>query len=208
MATELDKELVEQLEKSGALSAELMDRLMAANDSDDITNFGVEQFHVLEGFNPATAFVAHRIISDWKARKGIVTVTDEPTMPKKPPYLNTPEDYDAHDPGQFWTSPTGQMIRWDGKGRNLPKSDPRRWGQPHRVIAVKHFEAFGAVIPDRADAEKALKSGMDWFHHGYRCWIGAGGKPYASVPRDVKDKVKAARERFYQFDEVGQLMPA
>lgn len=139
-------------------------------------------------------------------------IAERSALPAKPPYLDVdkngvPVGYDPHDPAQFWTDPrTGETWRWDGKredGRGgkassiTKEQSPRQqypYGQPHRVVQVKHITVRGVMLPDPQEAHDASMSGADWFHRGYNVWIGGGNKPYADVDPETRMRVKNAQE--------------
>ena len=208
MARELDTELKDALEETKAFDEEAMAALLMTHEATPITEMPLREFERIPGFSVSQSFHAFTIVKEWKGNRGITQVLDEPGVPTEPPYLANATDYDPTEPSQYFTSPTGQMYRWDGKGRDwyqgkkgsdgqkMPKPRFAPWGEVHKVIIVKHVEFQGVRFPDPAEFPAALATGADWFHHGYGCWIGAGGKPYRDISREVSDRIKLAKERY------------
>lgn len=182
-----------------------------------IQNWTMEQFReVLDG-DPAKAYVAHHAVSTVKAGD-IIQIGVESSIPEFPPYLERgadgkPVGYDPHDPSQFWISPGGERYRWDGKGRGeqggrllastkelVPNVD-WPYGRPHRVAIVQHRATpDGVLIPDLQQSHDANAQELDWFHRGYNCWIGMGGKPYGDVDPETRRRVISAQERYNEND--------
>lgn len=160
----------------------------------------------------ARAFIAHSLVA--QAKLGAAPELGAPTtMPDFPPYLQRgtdgkPMGYDPHDGSQYWTDPdTGEHWRWDGKGRGDPaKGAPARrnslgetvresdwpFGQPHRVVLVPHDTVNGVPVPRVQEMHDANSQGADWFHRGYKCWVGLGGKLYSDVTPVQRQRVLAA----------------
>ena len=62
-------------------------------------------------------------------------------------------------------------------------------------MVVTHVDVDGVMVPDADSAKVAIVAGVDWFHYGYRCWIGNGAKPLAAVDPRVSERVRLAQER-------------
>lgn len=185
---------------------------IAEGDRGDMGNWSLGAFQEVFGEDVAKAIVAHTAVTAAKAPVAEDAV-QRTVLPEFPPYLDRdqktgePVGYDPHNPGQFWTDPdTGEMWRWDGKGRDwkqgqknsLGQPVPRPvwpYGEPHRVVAVKHVTVDGVRVPDMQEAHDANSTERDWFHMGYNVWIGKGGKPYGDVDPEVRRRVLSAQER-------------
>jgi len=163
----------------------------------------------IETLGPKDGLAAFTVVRE---TKGSTEVMEQAiaALPEKPPYLEVDKNgvvlgYDPSDPSQFYSVPeTGELWRWDGKredGRGGRKSEitgeviPSQkfpFGEPHRVMNVRHHMVAGVNIPNYQDAHDANSGGYDWFHHGYGCWVGGGGKPYGHVSAERHARVKAA----------------
>lgn len=170
-----------------------------------VVNWQPSRFAELLGAIPAVA--AEKVVREFKT--AIVEEPQRVSLPEKPPYLDTdvhgvPIGYDPSDPSQFWTDEaTGEMWRWDGKRQSKKETNllgirvaKQRfpYGEPHRVMAVRHTTVDGVPVPDPEDVKKAKLQSADWFHLGLGVWI-HGSKPYRDVSREKSRQVKAARER-------------
>lgn len=182
---EFTAELEADLLETDALDAADVATLRDAAADEPLGNWSADRYRALKGFGPAKAFVAHAVVRRHLASQGI-EVVERTQIPERPPYLDGPGDYDPRDPTQFWTSKTGEMFRWDGKG------------VVHPVTVVRHYQVGEVFIPDRDEVTRAIKAGLDWFHHGYgtyRGWIGRGGKPYFTHTSADRQRVLLAKQQ-------------
>lgn len=197
----------------------LIDAFLAAGFSEDdsllldeaekehgpVVNWPESRFVEVLGAIPAVAAV--QVVRAFKTE--LVEEARPTSLPNKPPYLDTdregvPIGYDPRDPSQFWTDPsTKEMWRWDGKRETAKdinllglRVERQRYpfGQPRRVMAVRHTTVDGVPVPDPDDVRKAKVQGMDWFHLGLGVWM-HGVKKYRDVSPEKSRQVKAARER-------------
>lgn len=174
-------------------------------ESGPVVNWPSSRFAELLGAIPAVA--AEQVVRRFKT--SVVEEARTTRLPEKPPYLDvdvngSPIGYDPSDPTQFWTDPaTGEMWRWDGKRQSKQdvnllgfKVERQRfpYGQPRRVMPIKHTTVDGVPVPDPDDVRKAKLQGADWFHLGLGTWM-HGVKKYRDVSPEKSRQVKAARER-------------
>lgn len=209
----MDKELKDALLATEAFDAEDLELLDVGEEANGpIVNWSQDKFAEIFGSNAAKRIVAHQTVSMFKSGPVIEAGADV-EIPDFPPYLARGQGgvalgYDPHDPSQYWTSPFGEMFRWDGKrGTGGERSEvtkeqaprnPYPHGKPKRVTVVRHRAFDGVLIPDEQEAHDANAAGLDWFHRGYNCWVGDGGKPYGEVAPDVRQRFLAARDRLAQ----------
>lgn len=187
---ELDKDVMEALEEAGGA----------------LLNATLDDLQKLKGVGPATAYGVFTIVDRFKARAGVTDSESASTrIPKEPPYLNgNPDNYDPTNAGQYWVDPrdAGVMWRWDGKRESL-----HPYGEVHRVVIVPHETVTVGrddirvpVRPERQSDEVRglVAAGAHWFHQGYGCWIGQGGKPLMDVDPAIRRMVKMASEQVNQ----------
>lgn len=199
----INEPLRDALDDAGLTAAHIKALAEEAAD-EDLGNWSRARFGQVSGLSGPAAFAAYTVIHALKANEVVVPETAE-TIPVTPPYLDRPEDYDAHDGAQFYTHPeTGQMYRWDGKrSPHLPGVviDPsgRVWGFRRPVLRVDQVTVDGVTVPKkdalkaaREEAQKLGLTGFDWFHHGYGCWVSSSGKAYGVVAPEKRDRVVRA----------------
>lgn len=187
----LSDELRAALEATGAFTASQLTSLSEAED--ELPNFSRNRYAELDAFTKSTAYIAYEIITQHIAQQALSQAPTGP-MPVKPPYLDKPDEYDPHNPSQVYTHVDGKLYRWDGK-RGQQDNVSYEWGKLRPVVVVPHTDVGGVMVPDTAPASQAIRDGVDWFHYGYDCWIGNGGKPLGIVTQDVRDQVRLAQER-------------
>lgn len=170
----------------------------------EVGNWNVDTFREVLECDPAKAIVARQVVGSFRTSLALNGQAEQTSVPDFPPYLTKGSvatgkgaviGYNPHDASQYWTDErSGKMYRWDGKRKEKPED---RWpfGQPHEVAIVRHTNVGGTYVPDEQQAHDANSAELDWYHHGYNCWIGKGGKPYGNVPREVRDAVIVAGER-------------
>ncbi|KKN74350.1 hypothetical protein LCGC14_0391510 [marine sediment metagenome] len=184
-------ELRAALEATGAFTSSQLKALYEAED--ELPNFSRDRYAGLDAFTKSTAYIAHEIITRYIGQQALSQEPSGP-MPVKPPYLDKPDEYDPHNPSQVYTHVDGKLYRWDGK-RGEQDNVSYEWGKLRPVVVVSHTDVGGVMVPDAAPASQAIRDGVDWFHWGYDCWIGNGGKPLGVVTQDVRDQVRLAQER-------------
>jgi hypothetical protein len=199
-------ELAEILRETLVLDPDVMEAL--AEMGDRVFNASIEDLAESAGVDHSVGFAIFTIVERHKAGQGIARV-DEPTLfPEQPPYLTSrmmhspphAGEYDSHNAGQFWTAEDGKMYRWDGK-----RSSRFPWGDRHRIVSVPHDSIeIGrevVLIPMRNEAwpdetrALVLSGAAQYFHQGYGCWIGAGGKPLADIPTKRRALILSAQQQ-------------
>lgn len=181
---ELRETLIERGVPEGAVG-ELA--LQAAEE--DIAVWPQSRYGEIKGMSKAAAYVAYRTVHEFVARQGVLEEKIV-SIPDRPPYLDSPEQYDPTDPAQVWRAPeTAQLYRWDGR-----RDSRHPWGQVWPVMEVDHYLVNGVLVPDPDQARRAIDGGYEWFHKGYGCWIGIGGKPRGYVDRERREAVVRAME--------------
>ena len=186
------------------LSADVMDELEEAGS--DLLNATIDDLRELKGVGSATAYGVFTIVEQFKARQGVADPDSSTTrIPDEPPYLNgDPSSYDPLNAGQYWTDPrdASVMWRWDGK-----RSQLHPFGEVHRVVIVPHEtvqvgneDVRIPVRPERQSDELRglVAAGAQWFHHGYGCWVGQGGRLLSDVLPARRRLVRMAAEQINQ----------
>ncbi len=187
----IDDELKAALKATGAISPAQIETLVEVED--ELPNWPRSRYAELEGISAASAYVAHEIVSRHRGQQALSQAPSGP-MPDHPPYLDEPGEYNPHNPSQVYTHIDGRLFRWDGK-RGKQDNETFAWGKLRPVVVVPHTDVGGVMVPDAGPATRAIHDGVDWFHYGYNCWIGNGGKPLGIIPQDVRDQVRLAQER-------------
>jgi hypothetical protein len=189
---ELTDELAGEMRETGLFSDEQLEALREA--APELPNWPRSRYEVLADFTPELAFIAHQLVTSYIGQQAIER-RPEGTMPDRAPYLDRLEDYDPTDPSQFYTHVDGTLWRWDGK-RGVGEDGTRfPYGERHPVIVVDHVEVDGALVPRPDAVTAAIRLGYDWFHHGYGCWVGAGGATYRRVDPRASARMRAAQEQ-------------
>lgn len=174
----------------------------------DPGNWNVDVFKEVLECDPAKAIVARQVISQFRSDQAIERPNEQAIIPNFPPYLQKGTGtgkgavigYNPHDPSQYWVEPnSGKMYRWDGKRIEGP-NDRWPYGEPRQVVIVKHTPVGDILVPDEQEMHNANVAEMDWYHHGYKCWIGKGGKAYGNVPREVRDALVVAQQQLRRQD--------
>ncbi len=210
VVAELPADLVAAFAKTGLFDSSAIDRLAATGP--EITNWSLLKFQ--DALGAQLGFIAHAATQTFVAAQAI-TVQKKRVLPDAPPYLDDPGDYDATNPAQFYRHIDGSLWRWDGK-RGDQEASPGGpdqegaglkegritypWGERHPVMVVNHTDVNGVLMPrqgkpsDEGTAQEAIAMGADFFHHGYGCWVGPGGKRDGVVDVETARAVRAARE--------------
>lgn len=200
---------IEKALSEGEFSPDDVALLSTAEKKDGpLLNWTEVQFKDVLGAIPGTA--AFAIVRRLRTPE-VAPANRTVTLPEKPPYLYDADgrqvaEYDPTDPTQFWTAPTGELYRWDGK-RDRTAGKPVKnlmghiitktkfpYGEPRLVMKVHHATIDGIPVPDAKQVSEARLKGYDWFHMGLGQWIG-GAKPYRPADQSLLRRLKDATAR-------------